>query len=75
MRWIKKIFSPLFAFVGIQLVWALVVFFWIYWFVGRHREFRELAERYKPELVGHSLDWFVLVEGLFLCSSFWSVFM
>ena len=66
MKWIKKIFSPLFAFVGIQLVWALVVFFWIYWFVGRHREFRELAERYKPELVGHSLDWFVLVEGLFL---------
>jgi signal transduction histidine kinase len=66
MKWIKKLFSPLFAFVGIQLVWALVVFFWIYWFVGRHREFRELAERYKPDLVEHSLDWFVLVEGLVL---------
>ncbi|MEI8355402.1 MAG: HAMP domain-containing sensor histidine kinase [Deltaproteobacteria bacterium] len=66
MKWINRIFSPLFAFIGIQLVWALVVYFWIYWFVGRHREFRELAERYKPGIVGRSLDWLVLVEGLFL---------
>jgi signal transduction histidine kinase len=66
MKWIRKIFHPLFAFIGIQLAWVLVVFFWIYWFVGRHREFRELAQRYRPELVGHSLDWFVLAEGLFL---------
>jgi signal transduction histidine kinase len=66
MKWINRIFSPLFAFIGIQVVWALVVYFWIYWFVGRNREFRELAERYKPGIVGHSLDWVVLVEGLFL---------
>ncbi len=66
MKLFKKIFHPLFAFIGIQLVWALVVFFWIYWFVGRHKEFRELAERYKPGLVGHSLDWFVLVQGIVL---------
>jgi len=65
MRWFKKLFHPLIAFIGIQLVWVLVVVFWIYWFIGRHKEFRELAERYRPELAGR-LDWIVLAEGLVL---------
>lgn len=66
MKWLKKLINPLIAFIGIQLVWALLVYFWIYWFIGRHKEFRELAERYKPELLGHSQDWFILVQGLIL---------
>jgi signal transduction histidine kinase len=66
MKLFKKIFHPIIALIGIQMVWALVVFFWIHWFVGRNREFRELAERYRPDLVGHSFDWFVLVQGIFL---------
>lgn len=66
MKFIKKIFHPIIALIGIQLVWVFVVFFWIYWFLGRNREFRQLAERYRPDLVGHSFDWFVLVQGLFL---------
>jgi signal transduction histidine kinase len=66
LKLFKKIFHPLFAFIGIQLVWALVVFFWIYWFIGRNKEFRELAERYKPGLVHQSQDWFVLVQGIIL---------
>ncbi len=66
MRWLKKIFHPLIAFIGLQIVWILLVVFWIIWFLNRHKEFRELAERYRPELVGRSLDWLVLVEGLVL---------
>ncbi len=66
MRLFKKIFHPIFALIGIQMVWVLVVFFWIYWFVGRHREFRELAQRSRPGPVGHGLDWFVLVQGILL---------
>lgn len=66
MKWFKKLVHPLIAFIAIQLVWILLVVFWIYWFVGSHKEFRALAERYKPELVGHGFDWFVLVEGLVL---------
>lgn len=54
------------ALIGIQVVWGLLVFFWITWFVGRHKEFRELAERYRPELLGRGFDWVVLVEGLVL---------
>lgn len=66
MKWLKKLANPLMALIGIQVVWALLVFFWIYWFVGRHKEFRELAQRYRPELLGRSFDWVVLVEGLVL---------
>jgi signal transduction histidine kinase len=40
--------------------------FWIYWFVGQHREFREMAEKYRPELLGTKFNWPVMVEGLLL---------
>ncbi len=66
MRWLRKITHPFIAFIGIQLVWVLLVVFWIYWFVVRHKEFRQLAERYRPELVGHGFGWPVLVGGLVL---------
>ena len=40
------------ALIAIQLVWITVVVFWIYWFIGKHNEFRALAEKYRPELLG-----------------------
>lgn len=67
MKWFRKLFTPLSALIAIQVVWLLVVVFWIYWFVGRHQEFQRLAEQYKPDLLtGYSFDWFVLAEGLAL---------
>ena len=66
MRWVKRIFNPLIAFIGIQLIWGLLVFFWIYWFIGKYREFQELALRYRPELVRQGFNWPVLVGGLVL---------
>jgi signal transduction histidine kinase len=66
MKYLKKLFTPIMALISIQLVWLLLVFFWVYWFVGRHKEIRELAERYRPELAGRGFDWTVLVEGLVL---------
>lgn len=66
MRWLRRLFNPLIAFICIQLVWILLVVFWVYWFVGRHKEFRTLAERYRPELLSQGFDWAVLVEGIIL---------
>jgi len=66
MKWLKKLFHPLIAFIGVQLVWVLVVVSWVYWFVSRHKELRQLAERYRPEMALHGYDWLVLVEGLIL---------
>ena len=65
MKRLKNLANPLVAFIAIQVVWGLLVFFWIYWFIGRSREFAALAERYKPDLV-HGHDWLVLAEGLIL---------
>jgi signal transduction histidine kinase len=66
MKLLRKIFHPLFALIAIQLVWVLLVVFWIYWFIGSHKAFRKLAQLYKPELKGFGIEWMVLVEGLAL---------
>jgi signal transduction histidine kinase len=64
MKLLKKIFSPVMTMIAIQLVWITLVVFWIYWFVGKNREFRKLAEKYRPELLGEGFNWVVMVEGL-----------
>ncbi|RPJ08070.1 MAG: sensor histidine kinase [Deltaproteobacteria bacterium] len=66
MKTLRNLFHPLVTLIAIQLVWVLLVIFWIYWFIGSHKEFRKLAEHYKPELIGHGFDWLVLIEGLAL---------
>lgn len=64
MKLLRKIFSPVKTLIAIQLVWITLVIFWIYWFMGRNREFRELAEKYRPELLGKGFNWVVMTEGL-----------
>ncbi|MGA2152126.1 MAG: HAMP domain-containing sensor histidine kinase [Geobacteraceae bacterium] len=66
MKLLRKLFHPLFALIAIQLVWVLLVIFWIYWFIGSNKAFRKLAELYRPELAGRGIDWTVLVVGLAL---------
>jgi len=66
MKLHRKLSNPLIALIGIQLVWVGVVIFWVYWFIGRSKEFRELALHYKPELVAKGVEWLVLVEGLLM---------
>jgi signal transduction histidine kinase len=61
---LKNIFSPVKTLIAIQLVWITLVISWIYWFVGKNREFRELAEKYRPELLGSGFNWVVMAEGL-----------
>jgi signal transduction histidine kinase len=64
LKLLKKIFSPVMTLIAIQLVWITLVVSWIYWFVGKNREFRELAEKYRPELLGKGFNWVVMIEGL-----------
>ncbi len=64
MKLIRRLFHPVMAMIAIQLVWITLVVFWIYWFIGKHRQFRELAEKYRPELLGQGSNWIVMVEGL-----------
>ena len=62
----RFIINPFMAFIGIQLLWILVVVFWVYWFMGKHRELRSIAQKYSPELLEGGVDWFILIEGLLL---------
>lgn len=66
MNFIRKIFHPVMALIAIQLVWITLVIFWIYWFIGKQREFSELAKKYSPELIGIGFNWVVMVEGLIM---------
>jgi len=64
MKKYRGIFNPVMVMIAIQVVWITIVIFWIWWFIGKHREFRELAEKYRPELLGTGFNWPVMVEGL-----------
>lgn len=70
MKLFGRIINPVMAFIGIQLVWVLLLVCWIYWFMGSHRQLRVLAEKYSPELLqGGGIDWFILVEGILLLAA------
>jgi len=64
MNLLRRMFHPIMALIAIQLIWITAVVFWIYWFIGKNREFRQLAEKYRPELLGQGANWPVMVEGL-----------
>ncbi len=66
MKIFGRFINPVFAFIGIQIAWVLVVIFWVYWFMGSHRKLRMLAEKYSPDLLQGNLDWLILTEGLLL---------
>ena len=65
MKFFRRLFNPLIAFIAIQLVWVVVVFFWIRWFMDSHSELQKLAEKYS-HVLPKGADWLILVEGLIL---------
>jgi signal transduction histidine kinase len=69
MNWLKRLFTPLMVFIGIQVAWVLAVIVWLNWFLGNHRELRAVAEKYSPELLVGGPDWVILTEGLLLLVS------
>ena len=66
MKLFRRIFHPLITFIGIQLVWILLLVSWIYWFLSRHQELKELAARYQTEWLPEKTDWLILAEGIVL---------
>jgi signal transduction histidine kinase len=66
MKLFRRIFHPLITFIGIQLLWILLLVGWIYWFLGRHQQLKELAAKYQTELLPLKTDWLILTEGILL---------
>lgn len=65
-RILRRIFHPLITFIGIQLLWILLLVSWIYWFLNRHQQLKELADRFQAEWLPDTTDWFILAEGIVL---------
>ncbi len=65
MKFFRRLFHPLIAFITIQLVWLVMVFFWIRWFMKSHDELQKLAEKYS-HVLPEGADWLILTEGLVL---------
>jgi len=65
MNFLRRHFNPLVAFIAIQLVWLLVLFFWIRWFMHSHRELQQMASRYS-QVMPKGADWLILTEGIVL---------
>jgi signal transduction histidine kinase len=66
MKLFRRIFHPLITFIGIQLLWIFLLVSWIYWFLGRHQQLKELADRYQAEWLPDTTDWLILTEGIVL---------
>ncbi|MEJ2200192.1 MAG: HAMP domain-containing sensor histidine kinase [Desulfuromonadaceae bacterium] len=66
MKNLRRLINPLIALIGIQLIWVVLLVFWISWFTKSHLKLRTLAEKYSPELLQGGTDWFILVEGILL---------
>ena len=69
MKRLGRLINPLFAFIAIQLIWVVLLVFWIIWFVDSHQKIRRLAAKYSPELLQGGIDWFILVEGIVLLAA------
>lgn len=65
-KFLRRIFHPLITFIGIQLLWILLLVSWIYWFLNRHQQLKELADRFQAEWLPDTTDWFILAEGIVL---------
>lgn len=66
MQRLKNILNPIIILIIVQIVWIGLLVLWIIWFLGRHYELRELAEKYRPELVPQHLNWPVLAGGIIM---------
>lgn len=66
MKLFRRLFHPLITFISIQVLWIIVLVFWIYWFLGRHRQLKDLAIEFQAEWLPQKTDWLILAEGILL---------
>lgn len=66
MKLFRRIFHPLITFIGVQILCIFLLISWIYWFLGRHQQLKEIANRYQAERLPETTDWFILTEGILL---------
>ncbi len=59
-RWL---YHPVTIFLAIQVMWIMVMVVWVRWYIEKHTQLREMAERFRTEAETGRFAWMPLVEG------------
>ena len=59
-RWL---YHPVTIFLFIQILWVMLMVAWIRWYLEKHEQVREMAEKLRTQVEVESLGWLPLLEG------------
>jgi signal transduction histidine kinase len=62
-RWL---YHPVTIFLSIQILWVLLMVAWIRWYLQKHTQIREMAQRLRTQVGSDGLGWLPLIEGAIL---------
>jgi signal transduction histidine kinase len=57
------LYHPVTIFLGIQILWILLMVVWIRWYIEKHAQLREMAERLRTQVEVDGVGWLPLLEG------------
>src|SRR5512137_131164 len=59
-RWL---YHPITVFLMIQVLWVLLMIVWVRWYLEKHAQLREMAERLRAQAEVEGWGWLPLFEG------------
>ena len=59
----KWLYHPVTIFLTMQVLWVLLMVVWIRWYLEKHSQLREMAERLRTQVEADGRGWLPLVEG------------
>jgi signal transduction histidine kinase len=59
-RWL---YHPITVFLMIQVLWVLLMIVWVHWYLEKHAQLREMAERLRAQAEVEGWAWLPLFEG------------
>jgi len=59
-RWL---YHPVTIFLSIQVLWVLVMVVWIRWYLEKHEQLREMAQKLRTQAEVDGMGWLPLIEG------------
>jgi len=57
------LYHPVTIFLSIQVLWILLMVVWIRWYIEKHTQLREMAEKLRTQVEGDGPGWLPLLEG------------
>ncbi len=57
------LYHPVTIFLSIQVLWIMLMVIWIRWYIEKHSQIREMAQRLRSQVEVDGLGWLPLLEG------------